>query len=53
MTNVDPSAIIGNGVKMQESTVIEGDVKIGDNCVFGNKVVIEKHCSYWQWRYNR
>jgi UDP-3-O-[3-hydroxymyristoyl] glucosamine N-acyltransferase len=43
MANVDPSAVIGNGVKMEDSTVIEGDARIGDNCVLGNKVVIEKH----------
>jgi UDP-3-O-[3-hydroxymyristoyl] glucosamine N-acyltransferase len=43
MADVDPSAVIGNGVKMEESTVIEGGAQIGDNCVLGKRVVIEKH----------
>jgi len=43
MADVDPSAVIGNGVKMEDSTVIEGGAQIGDNCVLGKRVVIEKH----------
>lgn len=42
MGNVDPSAVIGKGVKMQDSTEIEKEVRVGDNCVFGDKVIIEK-----------
>ena len=29
--------------QMQESTIIEGDAHIGDNCVLDKRVVIEKH----------
>jgi UDP-3-O-[3-hydroxymyristoyl] glucosamine N-acyltransferase len=43
MADVDPSAVIGNGVKMQDSTVIEGGAQIGDNCDLDKRVVIEKH----------
>jgi len=43
MADVDPSAVIGTGVKMEESTVIEGGAQIGNDCVLGKRVVIEKH----------
>lgn len=42
MGEVDSSAVIGTGVKMQESTEIEKEVRVGNDCVFGNKVIIEK-----------
>lgn len=44
MGEVDSSAVIGKGVKMSETTEIEKEVRVGDNCVFGEKVVIEKKC---------
>jgi UDP-3-O-[3-hydroxymyristoyl] glucosamine N-acyltransferase len=43
MADVDPSAVIGNGVKMADSTVIEGGAQIGENCDLDQRVVIEKH----------
>ena len=47
MATIHPTAVIGNGVKMDDSTEIEKEVKIGDDCVLGKKVLIEKKICYW------